>query len=142
MCYNLSEALKMLPVSSPRLRALMLKLSLDYFEEVFPQNTYLNLVAAINLIRLPSPFTEAPDNLQWRGLLQSLGHATSRFVAAHPLITDLSLEGCGLAPIPNTTAESLTKLRSFAGSFEQCGIILGKNCNVEQISSCSCLKEA
>ncbi|KAJ7276962.1 hypothetical protein C8J57DRAFT_1223666 [Mycena rebaudengoi] len=74
MCYNLSEALKMLPFSSPRLRALMLKLSLDYFEEA-----------------------------------------------------------CGLAPIPNTTAEFLTKLRSFAGSFEQCGIILGKNCNVERI---------
>ncbi|KAJ7279945.1 hypothetical protein C8J57DRAFT_117869 [Mycena rebaudengoi] len=137
MCYNLSEALKMLPVSSPRLRALMLKLSLDYFEEVFPQNAYLNLVDAINLIRLPHlcslklSITCNGDDSCYHWYTPPADLAP--FLAAHSMITDLSLEGCGLAPIPNATAESLTKLRSFAGSFEQCGIISGKNSNVERI---------
>ncbi|KAJ7276983.1 hypothetical protein C8J57DRAFT_1714153 [Mycena rebaudengoi] len=121
----------------PHLRTLILKRSLDYFEDVFPTQAYLNLIVAINLVCLPhlrslslSITCNGDDPCShWHTPSTDL----APFVAAHPMITDLSLEGCGRAPIPNTIAESMTKLWSFAGSFEQCGIISAKDSNVERI---------
>jgi hypothetical protein len=49
------------------------------------------------------------------------------------MIVDLSFEGCGLAPIPKTTAQSLTKLHSFTGSFEHSTILSAENSNIQRV---------
>jgi hypothetical protein len=56
------------------------------------------------------------------------------FLGNHPLITHLSLDGCGLAPITKEKAEVLRTLISFTGSFEHCSVIAPENSLLDQLT--------
>jgi hypothetical protein len=136
-CYKLSEALQMLPFSSPHLHTFQLKIRFEYCREAFPEEAYLDLLATVNLIRLPhlrslhlSITCDANDDcFHWDMSPANL----SNLLAVHPTIVDLSFDGCGLAPITKTIAQSLTKLQSFTGSFEHSCIISVENSNVQRV---------
>jgi hypothetical protein len=141
MYYKLSEAMQMLPFSSPRLHTLQLKLCLNYDDDfhVFPEYADSSLVGTINLLRLPDlrSLNLAITCYRYDGYCyHSEVHPAdvSHFLVAHPLIVDLSFDGCGLAPIAKTTAQSLKTLRSFTGSFEHCTILSAENLNIQRVA--------
>ncbi|KAJ7276942.1 hypothetical protein C8J57DRAFT_1714128 [Mycena rebaudengoi] len=131
------EALQMLPFSSPHLHTFQLKIRFEYYREAFPEEAYLDLIATVNLIRLPHlrslhlSITCDPDDDCFH--LDMPPANLSNLLAVHPTIVDLSFDGCGLAPITKTIAQSLTKLHSFTGSFEHSCIISVENSNVQRV---------
>ncbi|KAJ7219622.1 hypothetical protein C8J57DRAFT_1254497 [Mycena rebaudengoi] len=121
----------------------LLMLSFNYWEEVFPQGPYRELVAAINLIRLPYlrslklEITCNTDDL-FDGYFDSACEHfgipptdLSTFLAAHPSISYLC---CGLSPVPQTTVKSLKRLRSFTGSFQHSCIISSEDSKVQRVA--------
>ncbi|KAJ7276969.1 hypothetical protein C8J57DRAFT_1223671 [Mycena rebaudengoi] len=109
--YKLAEVLQMLQFSSPLLHTLVFNLHLDYCGSNFPKVAFSDLVSAINFKADVSPL-----------------------LAAHPKITHLAIEGCGLVIVPVEKAGSMPQLlQSFTGSFNQCGLIFTENPNLERV---------
>ncbi|KAJ7219621.1 hypothetical protein C8J57DRAFT_1537160 [Mycena rebaudengoi] len=139
LSHNVSEALELLPSSSPHLQTLQLAFSFNYyFKEVLPRQAYLDFIAAINHIRLPhlrSLHISITCNERYcMGYHdETLPADLSKVLAAHPMLVRLSYDGCGLAPITKTTAQQLTQIRSFAGDFEHSSAILSEQSNVQRV---------
>ncbi|KAJ7276952.1 hypothetical protein C8J57DRAFT_1310806 [Mycena rebaudengoi] len=139
LAHKLSEAIQVLPFTSPLLHSLQLKLCLEYYEEAYPDKACSDLVATINLLRFSELHSLNLSITCYRERSETCYHYDvppadlTHFVAAHPMITNLSFGGCGLAPISKTTAESLTKLHSFMGYFEHCSIISADNSTVQRV---------
>ncbi|KAJ7284344.1 hypothetical protein C8J57DRAFT_690939 [Mycena rebaudengoi] len=117
---KLSEAVQMLPVSSPHLHTLKLKFSLVYDDD-FPDDAFDELVEAINTIQLPSLTTlelivhiydDVYPDLDGEDLIPV---DFSAFLGSHPHIQDLTLDAAGTG-IPSD-AEFISQLRSFTGTF-------------------------
>ncbi|KAJ7655698.1 hypothetical protein DFH06DRAFT_1298530 [Mycena polygramma] len=130
MCHRLEQAMQMLPVTSPLLHTLQLKLQTPYDEDTFPHSGLSALVSAINLIRLPVLATVniavdlTPEFMEEFDDLDDVpGFDTdfAPFLAAHPNLVDLTLSAEGTQLTEDITF--LPRLRSFKGSFEDSVII-------------------
>ncbi|KAJ7277000.1 hypothetical protein C8J57DRAFT_1310917, partial [Mycena rebaudengoi] len=100
LAYKLSEAMQMLPFTSPLLHSLQLKLCLDYYEETYPEKACSDLVATINVLRFSELHSLNLSITCYRERNETCYHSDvppadlTHFVAAHPMITDLSFGGC------------------------------------------------
>ncbi|KAJ7125225.1 hypothetical protein C8R44DRAFT_914994 [Mycena epipterygia] len=142
LCYKLSEALQMLPSSSPLLHTFQLKASIPFNEmtgDSFPLSGYLDLIATVNLIRLPAltafdvsldlsdpydsdldidPFILDDSNL-------------FPFLQSHPNLLDLTLNAPGTKLTKDIAF--LPRLRSFKGSLKDSAIIVSHRRQLERL---------
>ncbi|KAJ7032759.1 hypothetical protein C8F04DRAFT_1106452, partial [Mycena alexandri] len=120
-----AEALQMLPLSSPLLRTLQLKLCICFDEEEFPYAGFNDLVDSINLVHLPTLTTldlsvDLPPNMDQfpdgppDDYLPAVDF--SPFLASHPTLLDLTLNASGTKLKEDSSF--LPCLRFFNGSFE------------------------
>ncbi|KAJ7736929.1 hypothetical protein B0H16DRAFT_1573139 [Mycena metata] len=124
LCFRLAEALQMLPLSSPLLRTLQLKLTIGFDEDEFPYLGFGDLVDAINLVHLPALTTldlsfGLPPNMDQfpDGPPDFLPDADfSPFLASHPTLLDLTLSASGTKLKEDSCF--LPSVRFFSGSFE------------------------
>ncbi|KAJ7032769.1 hypothetical protein C8F04DRAFT_646078 [Mycena alexandri] len=125
LCYRLAEALQMLPLSSPLLRTLQLKLCICFDEEEFPYPGLTDLVDSINLVHLPALTTldlsvDLPPNMEQfpdgppDHYLPAVNF--SPFLASHPTLLNLTLSASGTKLKEDSSF--LPCLRFFNGSFE------------------------
>ncbi|KAJ7747719.1 hypothetical protein B0H16DRAFT_1554315 [Mycena metata] len=139
LCYRLAEALQMLPLSSPLLRTLQLKLTIDFDENEFPYSGFRDLVNAINFVHLPALTTldlsfALPPNLDQfpDGPPDYLPAADfSPFLASHPTLLDLTL--CASGTKLKEDSSFLPSLRSFNGSFEDAVFICAAQRELETL---------
>ncbi|KAJ7655685.1 hypothetical protein DFH06DRAFT_1200721 [Mycena polygramma] len=127
LSYKLTDALQMLPSSSPLLNTLRLKLKIPFEDDAFPSSSYADLIAGINDIHLPALATLdlsvdlTSDELLDFGFSGSLvgflpPTDVSPFLASHPNLADLTLSILGTHL--NQDIAFLPRLRSFQGSFK------------------------
>ncbi|KAJ6533988.1 hypothetical protein DFH09DRAFT_1284268 [Mycena vulgaris] len=128
LCYKLTEALQMLPYTSPRLHSFKLRLGIPYdeAEDTFPSLGYSDLVDAINELHFPALTTfdisvmlypHADDDFDPDELPTT---DFSTFLASHGNLVNLSLNAPDTKLTDNIT---FPHLRSFEGSFEHSEII-------------------
>ncbi|KAJ6593361.1 hypothetical protein B0H19DRAFT_1365470 [Mycena capillaripes] len=136
ICYKLSEAIQMLPNTSPRLHTLQLKFKIPFYLYTFPYLGRDHLLAAINTVHLPVlaalilsvDFFPDEDDVN-ESLLPGMDF--SPFLSAHPNLVDLTLDARGTKLTQDVAF--LPRLRSFKGSFEDSAVICAPQRQLDEL---------
>ncbi|KAF7362343.1 hypothetical protein MVEN_00580900 [Mycena venus] len=138
MCYKLAEAIQMLPITSPLLHTLHLKLDIPFNFDTFPYLGCDDLLSAMNNIRLyvledleislkfypDYEYDMEDDELPLMDF--------SLFLTAHPTLAHLALSTHG--PQISETVPFLPHLHSFKGSFEDAAVICARQRELDQLT--------
>ncbi|KAJ7647795.1 hypothetical protein FB45DRAFT_894473 [Roridomyces roridus] len=140
ICYKLTEALQILPFSSPLLHTFRFRLALPHCEE-FPHEAYSDLVATINeSMQFPALKTlELSVNLRDDESFNEFdlysGNSPStdfgNFLVANPTLVDLTLSA-SQTKCPKDVP-FLPQLRFFKGTFEFAAALLADPADVEKL---------
>jgi hypothetical protein len=135
LCYKLAEAIQTLPITSPLLHTLQLKLKIPFDRDTFPFLGCEDLLAAMNLIHLPVLTALVlsvdfyPDDGEDEDLSPPMDF--SAFLASHPNLVALTLNADGTRLTEDVAF--LPHLRSFKGSFEDSEAICDRQRQLDQL---------
>ncbi|KAJ7647794.1 hypothetical protein FB45DRAFT_894472 [Roridomyces roridus] len=142
ICYKLTEALQMLPYSSPLLHTFHFRLAYPYYEETFPHEAYSDLIAAMNDSMHFSALTTLELSVDLQNDESFDGEFDpydddlpctdfGKFLVANPTLVDLTLS------VAQTTCPKdvpfLPHLRFFKGTFEFAAALLAGPAHVEKL---------
>ncbi|KAJ7647797.1 hypothetical protein FB45DRAFT_1052215 [Roridomyces roridus] len=145
MCYKLTEALPMLPSSSPLLHTFRFRITYPYYEDCFPHEAYSEFVATMN----DSLLFPALSNLELAVDLRDYDYTAGfdpygddlpstnfqEFLAANPSLSELTLS------VPQTKCPvdvPLPLLRLLKGTFEFAAELLAGPAHLEKLDLTFC----